>query len=109
MGLIRKGSSINSSQTIDEQSISTGGVLTIPSDLSSYEYLRFEVNNAGASNASVSETIKSSFIQSCRVALHHDDATGYIYFDTNASGTIATLANTGAFSGVVTARVVGIR
>ena len=93
---------------LDEQTISNGGSLTIPSSIAQFSYLRFEINGAGAANVSVDGIVKSDFRGSCRVALHHDDATGYIYFDTNATGTVATLTASGSFSGNMTARVVGL-
>jgi len=47
-------------------------------------------------------------MDSSRVALHHDDATGYIYFDINSDSSTATLTLTGNFAGAVTVIISGL-
>ena len=85
-----------------------GAVIAIPPTAKSYKYVRFEVYGAGAANVAISQSIRSSLMDSSRVALHHDDATGYIYFDISSGGSSATLTLTGNFAGAVTVIISGI-
>ena len=94
---------------IIESVLSNGGTIAIPNDVSMYSYLRFEVAGAGLSNVSVSDHVKTTEMSNARVAMHHDDATGYIFFDINSAGNLATLTSTLSFSGSATYRLIGVK
>jgi len=85
-----------------------GAVIAIPPEAKSYKYVRFEVYGAGAANVAISQSIRSSLMDNSRVALHHDDATGYIYFDINSDSSTATLTLTSNFAGAVTVIISGL-
>ena len=93
---------------LDEKVISSGGTLTIPSNLSNYGYLRLEVEDAGGANSSLAQTVKADAVSGARLPMHPDNITGYVFFDINVAGTLATLTATINFSGTMTARVIGL-
>jgi len=97
---------------LDSQTIGNGGTLAIPSDVSAYDYIRFETDGQpGLTNdVVVSGEVKADQLSDSLIAMHHDDATGYIYFVISAEATTATLTVTGNFStGSATWRVIGIK
>ena len=97
---------------LDEQTIGNNGTLTLPTDLSAYEYVRFETDGHPGltSDVSVEGRVKVSTLPNTLVAMHHDDATGYMYFLLDGTGTTATLTATVNFAaGSAVWRAVGVK
>lgn len=93
---------------LDEQVIGSGGTLSIPADVSDYEYLRFEVDNllrSGVPHA-FNQRIKADAISGVKLEIL--PGTTFLVFQINSSGTVATLVE--SFDGATaTCRVVGVK
>ena len=94
---------------LSEGVLVNGGVINIPANLSEYRYLLFEAERFGAANVSVSERVKVSAAPDSRVAMHHDDLTGYIFFDIDSLVSIATLTCTVSFTSGGNCRMIGVK
>ena len=90
--------------------IGDGDTLTLPADLSAYEYVRFETDNATGFGFphSLSERASANSLADNRVVLDANGATAQCWFDFDGTGTIATLTLTG-YTGNADFRVIGIK